>query len=106
MGQINGHDVFTSFAAPSGFWCDDAAAAMASQSASCISGTLCQTAATAGIELSLPALLAELFDIREVALLYSAGTLRSRKDHVTLSRVSARQRKLAQTLDIASVLPG
>jgi len=65
-----------------------------------------QTAAKAGIELSLPALLAELSDIREVAILYPPGTLGTRKDHVTLSRMSPRQRKLAEILETASVLEG
>ena len=66
----------------------------------------CQTAAQAGIGLSLPALLAELSDIREVALLYPPGTLGARKHLITLSRMSPRQRKLAQLLDIGSVLAG
>jgi len=65
-----------------------------------------QTAARAGLDLSLPALLSELSDIREVAILYPPGTLGARKDHIALSRMSPRQRKLAHTLDIASVLGG
>jgi len=65
-----------------------------------------QTAVKAGIELSLPALLAELSTVREVALLYPPGTLGARKDHIALSRMSPRQRKLAQTLEIASILAG
>jgi len=65
-----------------------------------------QTASQAGIELALPALLAELSDIREVALLYPPATPGTPKDHITLSRMSPRQRKLAETLDIASILAG
>jgi transposase len=65
-----------------------------------------QTVARAGLDLSLPALLSELSDIREVALLYPPGTLGSRKDHIALSRMSPRQRKLAEILDIATILAG
>jgi len=50
--------------------------------------------------------LAQLSAIREVAILYPPGTLRARKDPITLSRMSARQSKLAEILDIASILAG
>ena len=60
----------------------------------------------AGVELSLHALLKELTGIREVAVIYPQGTLAHRKDHLTLSRMSPRQRKLAETFEIASLLQG
>ena len=60
----------------------------------------------AAIDLSLPALLEELCAIREVAVIYPPGTLAHPKDHVTLSRMSPTQRKLAQALDIALALKG
>jgi transposase len=65
-----------------------------------------KVAIQAGIELSLPELLKELSAIREVAVIYPQGTLAHRKDHITLSRMSPRQRKLAQCLEIAPVLGG
>ena len=65
-----------------------------------------KVATQAGIELSLPELLTELSDIREVAVIYPQGTLAHRKDHITLSRMTRRQRKLAECLQIASVLGG
>jgi len=57
-----------------------------------------------GIELSLPALLKELSEIREVAIIYPQATLAHRKDHMTLSRMSPRQLKLANCLQIQEVL--
>jgi len=60
----------------------------------------------AGIELALPAMLKELSDIREVAVIYPKGTMAHRKDHITLSRMSPRQRKLADCLEIGLVLGG
>lgn len=57
-----------------------------------------------GIELSLPALLKELSGIREVAIIYPPGTLAHRKDHITLSRMSPRQLKLANCLQIQEAL--
>ena len=57
-----------------------------------------------GIELSLPALLKELSEIREVAIIYPPATLAHCKDHITLSRMSARQLKLANCLQIQEVL--
>ena len=59
-----------------------------------------------GLDLTLPALLAELTNIREVAVIYPPGTLAHRKDHITLSRMTPRQRKLAETLRIADILAG
>ena len=60
----------------------------------------------AGMDLSLPALLEELSAIREVAVIYPPGTLAHRKDHLTLSRMSSTQRKLAEVLEIATTLKG
>jgi transposase len=57
-----------------------------------------------GIELSLPALLKDLSEIREVAVIYPPGTLAHRRDHITLSRMSPRQLKLANCLQIQEVL--
>jgi len=58
----------------------------------------------AGIELTLPAMLKELSDIREVAVVYPKGTMAHRKDHVALSRMSSRQKRLADCLEIGLVL--
>jgi len=58
----------------------------------------------AGVDLTLPALLKELSAIREVAVIYPPGTLAHAKDHITLSRMSARQKKLAQALEIEKIL--
>jgi transposase len=69
--------------------------------------TLARKVATqAGIDLSLPALLDELSAIREVAVIYPQGALAHRKDHITLSRMSPTQRKLADALEIAQVIKG
>ena len=57
-----------------------------------------------GIDLTLPALLDELSAIREVAVIYPPGTLGARKDHITLTRLSPRQKKLAQVLEIGEIL--
>lgn len=65
-----------------------------------------KVACQAHIDLSLPALLEELSAIREVAVIYPQGTLAHRRDHITLSRMSSTQRKLAEVLDIATVLKG
>src|SRR5271157_1645727 len=42
--------------------------------------------------------------IREVAIIYPPGTLAHRKDHITLSRMSPRQLKLANCLQIQEAL--
>jgi transposase len=55
----------------------------------------------AGIELSLPAMLKELCRIREVAIIYPKGTLAHPGDHIAISRMSAKQRKL---LNLATTL--
>ena len=58
----------------------------------------------AGINLPLHAFLKELSAIREVAVIYPPRTLAHPKDHITLSRMSARQKKLAQALEIGETL--
>jgi transposase len=58
----------------------------------------------AGVELTLPALLKELSSIREVAVIYPPGSLARTRDHITLSRMSSRQKKLAQALEIGETL--
>ena len=63
-------------------------------------------AVQARIDLTLPALLDELTAIREVAVIYPQGALAHPKDHITLSRMSPIQKKLAQALDIAAALKG
>ena len=61
-------------------------------------------AVQAGIELSLPAMLKELCRIREVAIIYPKGTLAQPRDHIAISRMSAKQRKLAEALNLATTL--
>ena len=58
----------------------------------------------AGIDLSLHAFLKELSAIREVAVIYPPVSLAHPKDHITLSRMSVRQKKLAQALEIGETL--
>jgi hypothetical protein len=65
-----------------------------------------KTAAEAGTELSLPALLAELTAIREVAVIYPQGTPAHRRNHVTLSHMTPRQRKLAECFGLGEILLG
>jgi hypothetical protein len=57
-----------------------------------------------GVNLTLPALLKELSAIRGVAVIYPPGTLAHPKDHITLSHMSTRQKKLAQALEIGETL--
>lgn len=57
-----------------------------------------------GVPVSLPELLKELNAIREVAVIYPRGTLAHRKDHITLSRMTSRQKKFAQALEIGEIL--
>jgi len=61
-------------------------------------------AAAAGIELSLPSLLKELAAIREVAVIYPKDAPTQPKDHITLTRMSPQQRKLANSLEIGLIL--
>jgi transposase len=56
----------------------------------------------AGIEISLPLLLKELSAIRQIALLYPQGS--GAKSHITLSRMSPRQKKLADILQIQALI--
>jgi len=63
-----------------------------------------KVACEAKVNLTLPALLKEISAIREVAVIYPSGTLAHRKDHITLSRMSPRQRKLADALEISEIL--
>ena len=63
-----------------------------------------KVACQAGLELTLFALLKELSAIREVAVIYPPGALARSKDHIALSRMSARQKKLAQALEIGNIL--
>jgi len=77
----------------------------------CVLGLLLATLAHqhvshAGIDLSLPALLTELSAIREVAVIYPSGSLATRQGHITLSRMSSRQRRIADLLRIAEVVEG
>jgi transposase len=65
-----------------------------------------QTAIQSGIHISLVMLLKELSAIREVAVIYPPGTLAHRKNHITLSRMSPRQKKLADSLQIGNILLG
>jgi transposase len=65
-----------------------------------------QEVARAGIDLSLPALLKELSKINEVAIIYPTGTLARRKDHIALTRMSPRQRRIAERLRVAEVAEG
>jgi len=64
-----------------------------------------KVAGQAGIDLTIPALLDDLTAIHEVAVIYPQGTAQPR-DHITLSRMSPTQRKLADALDIATALKG
>lgn len=62
-----------------------------------------KVASEGGVDITLPALLKELSSIREVAVIYPADAPVRPKDHVTLSRMSPRQRKLAELLGIAEL---
>jgi len=58
----------------------------------------------AGIKITIPSLLKELSSIREVALLYPPGT--QQKSQITVSRMSPRQKKLSQLLEVQKVVIG
>ena len=63
-----------------------------------------KTACEAGIDISLPALLDDLSSVKEVAVIHSQdGRI---KADVTLSRMTPRQKKLAELFDIGSLLAG
>ncbi len=57
-----------------------------------------------GIKLPLPKLLKELCSIKETAIIYPKGTPAHPKDYITLSRMSPRQRKLAECLEIGKFI--
>ena len=63
-----------------------------------------KVAIEAGIDITVLRLLKELSLIREVAVIYPPGTLAHRKDHITLSRMSSLQNKLAKALEIEKIL--
>ena len=65
-----------------------------------------QTLVHAGMDLTVPAMLKELASIREVAVIYPQGTLAQPKDHIALTRMSPRQKKLAERLQIGEILAG
>ena len=56
----------------------------------------------ADFQISLPSLLKELTSIRQVALLYPPGS--GAKSHITLSRMSPRQKKLSELLHVHTLL--
>jgi len=56
----------------------------------------------AGIKISLPSLLKELSAIKQLAILYPPGS--GSKSHITLSRMSPRQKKLAEILQIETLI--
>jgi transposase len=62
-----------------------------------------KVASEAGVKLSLPAMLKEISAIREVALIYPEGI---HKPRLTLSRMSARQKKLFDILEVGEYLKG
>jgi hypothetical protein len=63
-----------------------------------------QVVVEAGMKATIPALLKELNRIREVAVIYPPGTPAHRKDHVALTRMTPRQKKMADLLEIAQAL--
>ncbi len=63
-----------------------------------------KTVQEAGIDISLPSMLDELTKIREVALIYSVGS--RKKIKLSISRMSPKQKKIADALEVAQVLAG
>jgi len=63
-----------------------------------------KTVREAGIKITIPALLKDLSSIREVALLYPPDKLQ--KSQITVSRMSSRQKKLSQLLEVQDVVIG
>jgi transposase len=55
----------------------------------------------AGVEMTIEKLLGELEEIKETAVIYPPGTLAHRKDHITLTRMTSLQKKIASILNIA-----
>ena len=64
------------------------------------------TVANAGTDMTIPALLTQLNAMREVAVIYPKGVLAHPKDHITLSRMTPKQKKIADALHVAEVLQG
>ena len=58
----------------------------------------------AGIEYSIPKLLNELNEIKQVALIYPPGSQKKGKDRLTHSKMSPRQLKLATILEIEKIM--
>lgn len=56
----------------------------------------------AGMDISVPALLKQLCAIKEVALIYPPGS--GNKSHITLSRLSPKQKRLSELLDVHTLL--
>jgi len=63
-----------------------------------------KTVLQAGIKLTVPALLKELSRIQQVAVIYPPGTLACPRDHLVLTRMTPRQRKMAEALQIGDIL--
>lgn len=56
------------------------------------------------IDISLPQMIEELEEIREVAVIYNPTS--SKKNHLTLSKMTGRQKQMAEILDISTNLQG
>ena len=65
-----------------------------------------KVAVQSGCDLTIINLLKELNTLREVAVIYPQGTLAHRKDHITLTRMSSQQKKLAEIFNIEQLLDG
>jgi transposase len=59
-----------------------------------------------GIEISLLDMLEELSGIREVALIHTSTSKSKEKDRLIISRMSAKQKSLAEALEIEKILAG
>jgi transposase len=65
-----------------------------------------KTAVQSGIDITLLNMLDELNDIREVALISTDKTKSTEKDRIVLSRMSCKQKRLAEVLEIQHILKG
>lgn len=63
-----------------------------------------KTVQEAGVDISLPGMLNELSKIREVALIYTDGS--RKKNILSISRMTGKQKKISNALEIAEVLKG
>ena len=63
-----------------------------------------KTVLQAGVKITIPALLKDLSAIREVALIYPPGT--PLKSQITVSRMSPRQKKLTELLEVQDIVAG